>query len=255
MRIRLPLYKPIKEVAEDYYNKAKKIKEKIERAKALLNEELKKEERKKKEIKKEWFMKYRFTFTESGFLVIGGKDANQNERIMKVYRKDGDLVFHADIHGAPFALMLLNNPNADSVEEVIEKYKITETDLMQAAGLSAVYSKAWQEGLASIDVFYVLGKQISKKAPSGEYLKHGSFMVYGKKHYIRVPLRLYIVEKEKVYAVPSIYNGDKYIELIPGDIKKEKIAKKIAELLNVSEDYIKSLLPSGYFRITKIKNI
>jgi hypothetical protein len=201
-------------------------------------------------------MKYRFTFTEKGFLAIGGKDANQNERIMRSYKKDGDLVFHADIVGAPFALLMLNNPNAESVEEVIEKFNLSETDLKQAAGLSAVYSKAWKEGLGEIEVFYVLGKQVSKKAPSGEYLRHGSFMIYGKKNFIRVPLKLYIVEKDNfVYPIPSELGNfkGKYVELIPGDMKKEKVAKKLAEFFEIPEDYIKSILPSGEFRIIKMQ--
>ena len=257
MKVKIWLNKPVIETAQEYYEKAKKLKEKLKRAleeREKILREIEKEE-KIRNLEREWYMKYRFTITEKGFLVIGGKDANQNERIMKNYKNDGDLVFHADIVGAPFALMLLHNKEAESVEEVITKFGISEIDIMQAAGLSAVYSRAWKEGYGEIEVFYVLGKQVSKKAPSGEYLKHGSFMIYGKKHYIRVPLKLYIIEKDnKVLPLPSTlgnYRG-KYVELIPGDMKREKVVKRIAKHFMVKESYIDSILPSGSFRITKI---
>ena len=259
MKIRIWLNKPVIETAQEYYEKAKKLREKLKRAleqKELTLKELD-ELKKKRKIKREWFMKYRFTFTENGFLVIGGKDANQNERIIRHYKKDGDLVFHTELPGSPFALLMLNNPNAESVEEVIKNFNLSENDLKQAAGLAAVYSKAWKEGFGEVEVFYVLGKQVSKKAPSGEYLKHGSFMIYGKKNYIRVPLKLYIVEKNNlVYALPSELGNHKgkYIELIPGNLPKEKVAKKISEFFEVDEEYIKSILPSGGFRIINEKS-
>jgi len=257
MKVKIWLNKPVIETAQEYYEKAKKLKEKLQKALEQKEKILKEIEKAKKSIKKEWYMKYRFTITSSGFLVIGGKDANQNERIMRNYKQNGDLVFHADIVGAPFALMLLNNKDANSVEEVIEKFGIKEIDLIQAAGLSAVYSRAWKEGYGEIEVFYVLGKQVSKKAPSGEYLKHGSFMVYGKKNYIRVPLRLYLIEKDDlILPVPFQLDkfDNKYVELIPGDMKKEKVVKRIAEFFNVDENYISSILPSGGFKILKMVN-
>jgi len=55
----------------------------------------------------------------------------------------GDLFFHADIDGAPVAVMKTGGRNAG------------DQDLMEAAQFAASYSAAWKFGYGSVDVYCV----------------------------------------------------------------------------------------------------
>jgi len=66
-----------------------------------------------------------------------------------------------------------------------EKKDIPETTLRETAEAAASYSKAWKTGMGSCDVYYVTPDQVSKTAPSGEYLSKGGFTISGRKEYFR----------------------------------------------------------------------
>ena len=59
------------------------------------------------------------------------------------------------------------------------------TTIKETAEAAASYSSAWKSGMGSCDVFYVKPDQVSKTAPSGEYMPKGGFMISGKKEYMR----------------------------------------------------------------------
>ena len=46
-----------------------------------------------------WFEKFNWFITSDNYLVIGGRDAQQNEVIVKRYLRPGDAYLHADVHG------------------------------------------------------------------------------------------------------------------------------------------------------------
>ena len=50
--------------------------------------------------KKMWFEKFYWFVSSSGQLVLGGRDARQNELLVKRYLRASDLYVHADVHGA-----------------------------------------------------------------------------------------------------------------------------------------------------------
>ena len=55
---------------------------------------------------------------------------------------------------------------------------------LQEAGVNCVCrSKAWSKGVI-ISAYWVYDHQVSKTAPSGLSLGHGSFMIYGKKNFL-----------------------------------------------------------------------
>jgi len=56
--------------------------------------------------KKEWYEKYRWSISRNGYLIIAGKDASQNESIVKKYLRDKDIFLHADIAGAPATIII-----------------------------------------------------------------------------------------------------------------------------------------------------
>ena len=47
-----------------------------------------------------WFEKFKWFISSENYLVISGRDAQQNELLVKKYLRTGDVYVHADIHGA-----------------------------------------------------------------------------------------------------------------------------------------------------------
>lgn len=131
----------------------------------------------------------------------------QNETIVKRYLESNDLYFHADYHGAPS--VVLKNP---------EKRVVGEASLNQAAQYSVALSKAWSDKVVC-SAYYVFANQVSKTAPSGEYLPTGSFMIRGKKNFVspsRVTLglgMLYVVKERTAedvdFVIPPVQEQPK----------------------------------------------
>ena len=252
---------PIPENAEVYYEKAKKAKRKIKGVNIAMEKtkkEIEKARNKKememeritlpeKRVKKElkWFEKLRWFLSSDGFLVIGGRDANTNEIVVKKYMENNDIYLHSDIHGAPS--VIIKN----------EAEKVPESTINEAASFAASYSSAWSKGFASQDVYWVHPDQVSKTPQSGEFVSKGAFIIRGSRNYIRAATLLIAVglvdyEGERVMAGPleavKKYT-DKYVIIKPGYTKKEALAREI--LKKIDEEHIFSLedmirvLPSG----------
>ena len=62
-----------------------------------------------------WFERFLWFITSENFLVIGGKDAHQNELLVKKYMDKGDLFLHCELHGA--AVCILKNPKTEIQQE------------------------------------------------------------------------------------------------------------------------------------------
>ena len=123
-------------------------------------------------MKKLWYHRFRWFITSDGIVVLGGRDASQNEELVKKYMAGGDLFVHADVHGASV---------------VIVKGKTEHMD--EVAQFAASYSGAWRSGHVSADVYSALPTQVSKTPESGEFVSRGSFIVRGERTYYRnVPL-------------------------------------------------------------------
>lgn len=254
----------IPESTEKYYNKGKKakrkingVKEAIENTKKIIKDlEDKKEvaieefkEKQKPKVKRElkWYEKIRWFISRDGYLVIGGRDANSNEQVVKKYSKNNDIYLHCDIHGAP-STIIQNNGDEE----------IPETTLYDAACFSSSYSSAWSEGFSSYDSYWVTLDQVSKTPETGEYLKKGSFVIRGKKNFIRnVPVLIGIgiveYDNDKRIMAGPVQCLDKmsenYVIVKPGFTKKERISKEILNKIDSEkvfgvDDIIRNL-PSG----------
>ncbi|MFX1346583.1 MAG: ribosome rescue protein RqcH [Promethearchaeota archaeon] len=223
-----------------------------------------------KKPKKKWYEKFRWFNSSDGFLIIGGRDASSNEIIFKKYLDSNDLVFHTNFPGSP--LVVIKNP---------KNQEITSEAINETAEFVASYSRAWKEGWGAVDVFYVEPPQVSKSPPSGEYLQKGSFIISGKKNFIKnvkteLTIGLKLIElsdrtnEERQIFFPKIISGPEiaiknqtnhFISIIPskssslttGKLAKEIKAfylgnvdrelKKWVELLSI--DDILLFLPSG----------
>lgn len=122
-----------------------------------------------------WFEKFVWFLSTDGYLVLGGKDLQQNEMLYRRYLKKGDIYVHADIHGAA-SVIIKNNPNAPDAP-------IPPSTLSQAGTLAVCSSTAW-DSKASMSAWWVTTDQVSKSAPTGEFLPAGSFMIRGKKNFL-----------------------------------------------------------------------
>ncbi|MDD5499588.1 MAG: ribosome rescue protein RqcH [Candidatus Nanoarchaeia archaeon] len=233
-------------VANNFFEKSKKLKGKIQGALVSAgNTRMMIEELKNKgavnscaivedlKPEKKWYEKYRWLKTANGFLFVCGKDAVQNEIIVKKIAEPNDLIFHASVSGSPFGVLK-------------KGVSASEEDKNQAANFILCFSRAWRESILS-DVFCVEKEQVSKTAPSGEYVSHGSFIISGRKEFFTgLKLELGIgIHEEKAIAGPvelieSICKN--YCILKPGGIAPGKIAKRLIELFDAknltSEEYL-----------------
>ncbi|XP_036341726.1 LOW QUALITY PROTEIN: nuclear export mediator factor NEMF homolog [Rhagoletis pomonella] len=119
-----------------------------------------------------WFEKFYWFISSENYLVIGGRDAQQNELIVKRYMRASDIYVHAEIQGA--SSVVIRNPSAG---------EIPPKTLLEAGTMAISYSVAWDAKVVT-NAYWVRSDQVTKTAPSGEYLGTGSFMIRGKKNFL-----------------------------------------------------------------------
>lgn len=268
-KVKLYLEKSLGENAEIYYEKAKKFrhkyegalkayedtKRKLEEIEKLIEEEQKKELNVKKleRRKRKWFEKFRWFVSSEGFLVLAGKDASTNEVLVKKHMEDNDLYCHADVYGAPHVV-------------IKDGQKAGEKTIFEACQFAVSMSRAWSQGLYSADAYWAYPNQVTKQAPSGEYLGKGAFMVYGKRNWMHgLPLKLavgvinYDGEEYVVCAPVEAIKAhtDKYIVIRPGSMKKGELVKKLRGILKkwgyeVREEDLNAILPPGGGEIVEV---
>ncbi len=261
--------------AGGYYEKAKifrKKREGVERAIEGTKKKIKAEkekgisiekdmipERKTVKKKEEWYEKFRWFETSDGFLVVAGKDATSNEILVKKYMDADDLFFHTQAEGAPAVIAKTGGK------------EVSDACLKEIAQFASSYSNLWKYGFYEGECYCVMGEQVSKTPPSGEYIKKGSFVVRGKRKYFKAALGLCIgIEKaeNRLVACPSSDSQrnklDNFVELEPGgDVGKNELSKEIVKFFVDSakgenkeevgqiatQDKILSFLPPGKSRI------
>ncbi|MCS7146374.1 MAG: NFACT family protein [Nitrososphaerota archaeon] len=200
----------------------------------------------------EWFRRYRWSMTSSERLIVMGRDASSNVRLLKNHLESMDLVFHAEVRGSPVAL-LKNGQGAGDVE------------LRETATLCASFSRAWREGLSSVSVYWVKPDQISFTPPQGTYLPKGSFLVKPPKNYIQAMLEISVGYSQKLGPIVGCETWVKkeavlYAVIAPGQEDASTVSKnlvaKLSELPNISSSELKisdfeKLIPYGRCRVLR----
>ncbi|CAG9466235.1 unnamed protein product [Pedinophyceae sp. YPF-701] len=120
-----------------------------------------------------WFEKFSWFITSENFLVLSGRDAQQNELLVKRYMGPGDVYVHAELHGA--SSTIVKNPDPSQ--------PIPPLTLAQAGCQCVCRSAAWDSKVVT-SAWWVYPHQVSKTAPTGEYLTTGSFIIRGKKNFL-----------------------------------------------------------------------
>lgn len=209
-------------------NQIAKLEERIHRLEEGLEELVEKEPIMIEKRDRQWYEKFHWFKSSDDFLVLAGKNLRSNEMLVKRYMEKDDLFLHAEIHGA--AAVVIKS----------EGKKIPQSTIDEAAVFSVSYSRAWKDLVSTADTYWVSSDQVSFSPPSGEYLAKGSFIIEGEKHEIRnVPLEIAVapvIEDKWAYVVAGPYSAiessatadtSRIIRVIPGDIPKSRVAKKI----------------------------
>ena len=259
MKIKLDLLKSLEANANEYFEKAKKAKAKLQGARRILPElerrhaeqEAKAEklsvETKLRKPQKHWYHKYRWSRTRKGHLLVAGQNAAANETLIKRHTQTNDVVFHTDMAGSPFTVLK-------------QEGAVSDEDLEDGAVITACYSRAWGKGLGTMEVFHVAPDQVTKEAQAGEYLGRGAFMIRGKTtyHHPRLELGIGVINREGFR--PEVFSGSpeackryckEFEVIVPGDRKTSDIAKELQKRFGGEiDDYVKAI-PAGGSRTRK----
>lgn len=272
--VELDFRQPLTEIAKEKYEEAKKKKEKAKGARKAAKETQKKinevkskgkevfgvRETPQKKIrdKEKWYDKYRWFESSDDFLVIGGRNATQNEEIVKKHMQKDDLFFHSQIEGGSATVIKSNG------KEIPEKTKI------EAAKFAACNSEAWKN-YYSADVYQVKPHQVTKTPESGEYIQKGGFVIRGERKYYRdikleYAVGLEINELTRVIGGPpeAVKEHAKYYEEIkPGDKDRGEVSKEISDKIKrkskpeeekivekiITQDEIERFFPPGKLKL------
>jgi predicted ribosome quality control (RQC) complex YloA/Tae2 family protein len=201
----------------------------------------------------EWYEKFRWFLSSGGRLAVGGRDAQSNTLLVKRHLAEDDVVYHADLFGSPF--FVLKDGLGQSEEEVLELAQATVS-----------FSSGWKTGLGAADAYWVHKDQISSTAESGEYLAKGSFVIRGKKNFVRhalIQVAVGIDGEARVVAGPETAVAracPRYVVLVPHREKASDTAKKVLRELaeggaaSPSLDDVLRALPSGGGKIVRRKS-
>jgi len=189
------------------------------------------------------YKKYKWFYTYSGKLVVGGKNAEQNDILLRKMQLLGDdfIVMHTEVPGSPFSVILDDKKN------------ITKRDIEECAIFTACFSKAWKLGKSNAIVHLFNSSQLRKSKGMNE----GTWAVSGNVKKISVPLVLVLTKQDSVLrAVPEksvIKKEDAIIKICPGKIQKNEFVAKLATELsiNLNQSELLSALPAGGINICR----
>jgi len=271
LKVGLDLRKGVNDNAREYYEGIKVVRDKFKGAEAALvrtkaeiarldvdramaQAETAAEAGKKKVRRKRfWFETYRWFISRDGNIVLGGKDANSNRRLVKKHLTAGDRYIHADVHGAPSIVVKATDPSGKPLE-------ISEGTLQEACHFAVCFSKAWSGMLGSGEAYWVTPEQVSTTAQSGEFVPRGGFMIRGKRNTVRnldMKLAVGIVKVEGTdivmcAPVDSVKaRTDRYFLLVPSKAKKTDVSKSIARELGVPVEEVEGVLPPGGMEVVQ----
>ena len=208
----------------------------------------------------EWYEEFRWFHTSDGFLVIGGRNADENEALVKKYLDRGDRFFHTQAHGGPVTILKATGPS-----EPAREIEFPESSIRETAQFAVSYSSVWKEGRFADDAYSVTPDQVSKTPESGEYIEKGGFVIRGDRTYHRdtevgVAVGITCEPTTRVIGGPPaaiVPRAETAIEIEPGRYAQNDMAKMIYRTFRerfadttfvrkvASPDLIQEFLPAG----------
>jgi|GEM_PF-1437775 len=240
----LDMKKSSQENAAFYYEQAKKARKKVSSLQSLEKPaEMTRDEQPgypDEELHKNWYQKFKWFLSSEGMLVVAGKNADQNELLLKSHAEPEEWCFHADIKGAAFTV-IKSASGEKATGSPSSHREPPEQTKKEAAEFAAANSKAWTRGMGSVHVFSVLRKNLSKTPPSGMFLPKGSFMVSGQRVWYRnIPLRMAVAANPagQILSGPesAVKKHGYAVILVPGRKKASDLSREIkSEFLRISK--------------------
>ncbi|UPW00655.1 NFACT family protein [Halorussus gelatinilyticus] len=212
----------------------------------------------------QWYERFRWFRTSDGFLVIGGRNADQNEELVQKYLEGNDLFFHAQAHGGPVTVLKTSDPSEPSRD-----VDVPERSKREAAQFAVSYSSVWKDSRFAGDAYMVTPDQVSKTPESGEYLEKGGFAIRGDREYFRdvevgVAVGISCEPHTRVLGGPPeaiVPQVETHVAVEPGRYAQNDIAKRIYRAFRerfadtsfvrkvASPDLIQEFLPPGGSRM------
>jgi len=186
------------------------------------------------------YLKYKWFFTASGKLVVGGKSALQNDELIKALKQEGEerIIMHTSTPGSPF-MCIVSAPG-----------EVSKKDMEECATFTGAFSQAWKsrKGKVSIDIFRL--SQLAKRPG----MKTGTWGVNGYVEKTVVSLLLVLTKQKGVLrAVPEQTVKKGIVKFVPGSIDKKDLAPKLeletGKAFNNEE--ILAALPAGGVKLVK----
>jgi len=182
---------------------------------------------------------YRWFFTSSGTLVVGGKSDKQNENVLKNFLKPNYIVMHTNKPGSAFMIIQSDRPS--------------NKDLKETSVVTACFSQQWKKANGkNIEVDMFKAPQIFKN----KFMKTGTFGVRGSKRIFKVKPELSLVlQKGKLRAVSNSTKEKILVSITPGKSTKEEATEKIFKTIKdkfhllVSKEEIMRAIPSDKLSI------
>jgi hypothetical protein len=215
----------------------------------------------------QWYEEFRWFHTSNDFLVIGGRNADQNEQLVKKYLEPGDRFFHTEAHGGPVTILKATGPSESARDDI----DIPRQDREEAAQFAVSYSSVWKDGRFAGDAYEVDPDQVTKTPESGEYLEKGGFAIRGDREYYRdvavgVAVGITCEPDTRVVGGPPSAIVDRAvtsIEVEPGRYAQNDAAKRLYREFKTrfeddtfvrkvaSPDLIQEFLPPGGSRMVE----
>ena len=208
----------------------------------------------------QWYERFRWCRTSEGFLVLGGRSADQNEDLVKKYLERGDRFFHTQARGGPVTVLKATGPS-----EPTREIDFPESTLEETAQFAVSYSSIWKDGRFAGDAYMASPDQVSKTPESGEYLEKGGFAIRGDRTYFRdtpvgVAIGIVCEPETRVIGGPPTAiepRAETSIAVEPGQYAQNDAAKRLYRELRerftdtsfvrkvASPDLIAEFLPPG----------
>jgi predicted ribosome quality control (RQC) complex YloA/Tae2 family protein len=273
-KVTVDVRRSVQENAEACYAAAKKARSRREGAETARGEALKRRRaieaagldafgaapvRAERHSRHFWFESYRWAPLPSGLLAVGGRNAAQNDAVVKKYLRDGDRYVHADVHGAPSVVVRAADGSGAEV---------SAEDLRAAGQFAFCASRAWRQGGAG-SAYWVTPAQVSKTPRSGEFVPRGAWIIHGKRNvedHLPLEWAVGVVELEpegtlvrageaaKGRAFRKLAGGPpqglapfakELVRYVPGTLDPNDVAQALAERFQVPIEDAQAALPPG----------
>jgi len=113
-------------------------------------------------------MKFREFELSIGTKIFLGKNAENNDELMKEFKGKGNIILHTVKSGSPFC--------------VIEKLKPTQKEISEAGIICAAKSQDWRDNKSNVLIHQFTGKEIKKSI----FAKTGTWKIISKAKVIKI---------------------------------------------------------------------